>query len=200
MRPSALSMMLAIGISGCTAPPLPEDHFYRLELGAPAAIQGQLRIDGALTVQRIRMGGMYGKRPLLYSTAHAPTELRQYHYHYWVDNPARLIQEQLSMYLRGANIARGVAMPVAGATADYQVDGTVHRFEQQLDASGARVIVEIELVLSKKADTAALFAKTYRMDVKTRDATALAAAQGLGQVLTQCFAQFVMDLRNTDFH
>src|SRR3989344_2043312 len=160
MRPSALSMMLAIGISGCTAPPLPEDHFYRLELGAPAAIQGQLRIDGALTVQRIRMGGMYGKRPLLYSTAHAPTELRQYHYHYWVDNPARLIQEQLSMYLRGANIARGVAMPVAGATADYQVDGTVHRFEQQLVASGGRVR-RIELLL-KASD-----ARTRRIELKS---------------------------------
>ena len=104
------------------------------------------------------------------------------------------------MYLRGANIARGVAPPVAGATADYQVDGAVPRFEQHLDGSGASVIAEIELVLSRKADNAVLFAKTYRMDIKTRNTTALAAAQGLGQALTQCFAQFVTDLSNTDFH
>lgn len=191
----ASALLMIVGLAACTTPPLPEDHFYRLEAGAPLTSQKPNSADTTLTVQRIHMTGVYSERPLLYSTTVAPTELRQYHYHYWVDSPEHLIQEQLAVYLRAAGIAHHVKLANnSAATGDYQVSGNVRRFEQRLSGSGAHALVELELALVRKADSNTLFSKTYRADIATRDSSALASAEGLSQALTQCFAEFVVDL------
>lgn len=195
MRNLATALLLISGLAACAAPPQPEDHFYRLEVGVPTATVAQPQLDGTLTVQRLHMPGVYGERPLLYSTAQAPTELRQYHYHYWIDNPARLIEAQLTAYLRAADIARNVNAPTNGGMADYQISGTVHRLEQRLDRNGAHAIAELELIVTRKADNSALLNRIYRADITTTTASALAAAQGMSQALTVCFEQLVADLR-----
>jgi ABC-type uncharacterized transport system auxiliary subunit len=137
---------------------------------------------------------------LLYSSAQAPTELRQYHYHYWTDSPARLIQEQLADYLRAAHLARDVTATPNGAASDYQIIGTVQRFEQRLLGGGAQAYVEMDLTLQRTTDSHRLFSKSYRAAIPTRDSTPLAAAQGLSQALAQCFAAFSTDLRGVNLH
>ena len=192
------SVLLAIiGLTACATPPLPEDHYYRLETVASSTPQIRNGADATVTVLRLNMTGVYNERPLLYSTAAAPTELRQYHYHYWADNPEHLIQEQLADFLRAELIFRRVNLPnnSSAVTDDYQISGSVRRFEQRLDGSGAHALVEIELTLARKTNSSTLLSKIYRADIATRDNTALASAQGLSQALTQCFAQFAADLR-----
>ena len=195
----ASALLVIFSLAACVTPPLPEDHYYRLETTAPATPQAAARNAATLAVQRIHMTGVYGERPLLFSTAQAPTELRQYHYHYWADNPEHLIQEQLAAYLRAAHITGRVNLTDNGvASADYQISGSVRRFEQRLEDSGAHALVELDLTLARRSDSIALLTKTYRADIVTRDNTALASAQGLSQALTQCFAEFVTDLRGID--
>lgn len=196
MSKLAAALLMIFGLVACATPPLPEDHYYRIETSNPATPQTPDHADATLAVLRIHMTGVYSERPLLYSTTAAPTELRQYHYHYWADSPEHLIQEQLASYLRAAHIANRVTLPNSSAvTDDYHVSGSVRRFEQRLDGSGAHALVELELALTRKSDSNTLLSKTYHADIATRDSTALASAQGLSQGLTQCFAQFVADLR-----
>lgn len=196
MRKLAPTLLLTFALAACASPPLPEDHYYRLEIDTPrAAAPATAPLAGSINVERIHMTGIYGERPLLYSSAQAPTELRQYHYHYWADNPARLIQEQLADYLRAARLARDVTATSNSATSDFQLSGTVQRFEQRLDGTNAQAYVALELTLQRTADSHRLFSKTYTADVPTRDNTPLAATQGLSQALAQCFAAFSADLR-----
>jgi ABC-type uncharacterized transport system auxiliary subunit len=195
MRKLAPALLLIFGLAACASPPLPEDHYYRLDIDVSGAAPGAASLAASVNVMRINMTGIYGERPLLYSSAQAPTELRQYHYHYWADSPARLIQEQLADYLRAAHLARDVTALSNGAAADYQINGTVQRFEQRLDNNGAQAYVELELTVLRTADSQRLFSKSYRADIPTRDSTPLAAAQGLSQALGKCFAAFSTDLR-----
>ena len=140
--------LIIVGLAGCATPPLPEDHYYRLEIDAPIASSPE-RKTASVTLARIRMPGVYSERPLLYSTAQAPTELRQYHYHYWADNPERLVQDRLAAFLRAAQIFRDVSVTTNGAAA-YQISGSVQRFEQRLDGSNAHAFVEINLATSAR--------------------------------------------------
>ncbi len=197
MRKLVPTLLLIFGLAACAAPPLPDDHYYRLDIDAPGAAPATPPLMTSINVQRINMVGIYGERPLLYSSAQAPTELRQYHYHFWADSPARLIQEQLADYLRAAHLARDVTATTNGtsAAAAYQLDATVLRFEQTLDGAGARAKVELELTLQRTADGQRVFRKRYRADIPTRDSTPLAATQGLSKALAQCFAAFNTDLR-----
>lgn len=195
MRKLAPTLLLIFGLAACASPPLPEDHYYRLDIDAASAALAAAPFAASINVQRINMTGIYGERPLLYSSAQAPTELRQYHYHYWADSPARLIQEQLADYLRATHFARDVTTLSNGATADYQINGAVQRFEQRLDNKGAQAYVVLELTMLRTADSQRLFSKSYRADIPTRDSTPLAAAQGLSQALMQCFAAFSADVR-----
>jgi ABC-type uncharacterized transport system auxiliary subunit len=198
MRKLAPTLLMIFGLAACASPPLPEDHYYRLEIDAPETAQTAAPLAGSINVQRFHMTGIYGERPLLYSSAQAPTELRQYHYHYWADSPARLIQEQLTDYLRAAHLAREVTAQSDGATAEFQLIGTVQRFEQRRDGAAAQAHVELELTVQRTTDGRRLFSKSYRADIPTRDSTPLAAAQGLGQALAQCFVAFGADLRGSD--
>jgi ABC-type uncharacterized transport system auxiliary subunit len=197
MRKLAPTLLLIVGLAACAAPPLPEDHYYRLDIDAPAAAQATSPFAASISVQHIAMTGIYGERPLLYSSAQSPTELHQYHYHYWADIPARLIQEQLADYLRAAHLARDVTVASNSAASDYQVSGTVQRFEQRLDGAGAKAYVALELGLLRTTDNRRLFSKRYRAEIPTRDNTPLAATQGLSHALSQCFAAFVADLHGS---
>lgn len=200
MQKTASLLLLIAGLAGCATAPLPEDHYYRLENPAPVAAPTAPALVASINVQRVHMTGIYGERPLLYSTTQAPTELHQYHYHYWADSPARLIQEQLTDYLRAASLAREVSDDSSNATAEYQLIGTVQRFEQLRDGAVAQAHVELELTVLRTADGQRLFSKRYRVNLATRDSTPLAAAQGLGQALAQCFAAFGDDLRDNGLH
>ena len=200
MRKLAPTLLLIFGLAACASPPLPEDNYYRLEIDAPVATPATPPLAASINVQRIRMTGIYGERPLLYSSAQVPTELHQYHYHYWADSPARLIQEQLADYLRAAHLAHEVTAVSNSATSEYQLSGTVQRFEQRLDNNGAHAYVALELTLQRTTDSHRLFSKSYRAEIPTRDSTPLAAAQGLSQALTQCFAAFSADVRSNGLH
>ncbi len=197
MRKFAPSLLLLCGLAACAAAPLPEDHYYRLAIALPATAQTAPPPIASINVRRIHMTGIYGARPLLYSSAQTPTELRQYHYHYWADNPARLIQEQLAEYLRAAHLAREVttAASSAGAAAEYQLDATVPRFEQRIDGAGAQAEVMLELTLRRASDGQRIFRKRYRAAIAARDSTPLSATQGLSQALAECFAAFSTDVR-----
>jgi ABC-type uncharacterized transport system auxiliary subunit len=194
MRKIAPFLLLIAGLAACASAPLPEDHYYRLDNLAPGATRLNTARFVSINVQRIHMTGIYGERPLLYSSAQAPTELRQYHYHYWADSPARLIQERLADYLRVARLAGDVTVSSNDAAAEYQLVGTVQRFEQRLEGAGAKADVALELTLLRTADNHRLISKSYHAEIATRDSTPLAAAQGLSLALVQCFAAFGADV------
>ena len=81
-------------LAGCGAPPVPDDHFYRLGEVSSTQKFAQPLIDGKLLVEMPLAAGIRRERAILYSEDPAHVELRRYHYHHWEDQPPRLLQRR----------------------------------------------------------------------------------------------------------
>ena len=141
-------------LSGClgSAPPVPQDHYYRLMVPGPARALAKPVFPGVMSVELLQADGLLRERPLLYSRRGAPHELQQYNYRYWTDAPPRMLQVQLVEYLRRSGLADEVVTPDMRVRADYQISGNAKRLEWSLDGDAARVTVEIELALIRLSD------------------------------------------------
>ena len=56
--------------------------------------------------------GLYRERAILYSENEI--EIKQYHYHHWVDSPSRLLQEHLADMLSSSGISKIVLTTFEG--------------------------------------------------------------------------------------
>ncbi|RMG27637.1 MAG: hypothetical protein D6721_10085 [Gammaproteobacteria bacterium] len=84
-------VFLGLSASGCgTAPPAPEDHYYRLSL-PPGPGLASWPFDRPVRVMPPEADGLYHGRALLYVTPDAPLELHRAHYRFWTAPPTRLL-------------------------------------------------------------------------------------------------------------
>ena len=74
---------LMVGLAACAQPKVPDEHFYRLDAEMPEGLSAPL-FSGVMMVEPFRGNGLTRERPLLYSTADTPLEVKQYNYHYKV--------------------------------------------------------------------------------------------------------------------
>ncbi len=183
-------------LAGCGQTRIPQDHYYRLSLAAPARIAEPV-LSGTLVVKRFDADGLLQGRSIIHSRATTPLEAEAYHYHHWTDIPPVMLQQQLVAYLRNAGIAGLVAGDDADIRPDYLVTGNIRRFERVVDGS-ARGAIELELGLIRAASGRILFSHTYRREMRASGASVMETVVALNKGLTEIYAEFLHDIMAQD--
>jgi cholesterol transport system auxiliary component len=189
-----LASFLAVTTLGaCQQPEVPSDSFYRLKVQTPPAAGKQL--SGILEIDRFTSDGVTGERAIVYTKADSPQTLRQYHYHYWIQPPGRLVQEQIAQSLRAAGAVRQAVMPEMRVQPDYLLKGRLIAFEQALGAK-PRIAVEFEAALSRAKDGGLLKMAVYREEEPARDETPAAAVEAFERALGRAISRLTADVAN----
>ncbi len=190
-----LAVGLVLGLSACfgDAPPVPEDHYYRISLGDPPARGDQPLLAGVVSVEPFDADGLLRDRALVYSVDELANELKQQHYHFWTDTPPRLLQEATASYLRRAGIADAVVTPELRVPADLEVQGHVLRLERLLGGGAPRVAVALRLALVH-ADGRLVTMNDYADEVTCSDDSVGAAVAAFNQALSGIYARFLADI------
>ena len=192
----SLFLLLAPALGACAQPPVPQDTFYRLEVGAPEKVLSALRFQGTLEIERLSADGLTAGRPIVYSRSDRPRELQEYHYHFWTEPPPVMLRDQLVAYLRSAKVASAIVTPEMRVAVDYAITGKIKRLERVIGASpgAAKAVVELELGVRQTAGERLLFLDTYRVETAAAADTVSAAVDAMNEGLNRVFALFVADL------
>jgi len=194
MRVLVFPLILGITLlAGCGHARVPQDHYYRLHLTAPARMERPV-LSGTLAVKRFAADGMLQDRSIVYSRPGKPLEAESYHYHHWTDIPPVMLQQLLVDYLRAANAATVVTMADADIRPGYILSGRVRRIERSIGASAIFGIIELDLGLIHTDSGRVLFNRTYRQDVKADGNTVADTVTALNKALANAYAEFLSDL------
>ncbi|MDA0998524.1 MAG: ABC-type transport auxiliary lipoprotein family protein, partial [Proteobacteria bacterium] len=138
------ALLLAV-LTGCgSAPPVPEDKYYRLQAVLAAAPLQQPKFNGTLEVERFSADGLTAGRPIVYSAQNDPSGLQEYHYHFWTQPPTVMLRDEIVTYLRAANVAKTVVTPEMRLNPEYVMAGKIRRLEQ-IVGSPSRAVLDIEI-------------------------------------------------------
>ncbi len=190
-RALALTILGMVAACGGTAS-VPENHFYRLEVDAPAA-SGSRLLNGVLEVDRLLATGALSQRAIVYRHQDNPHQLKAYHYHFWNEAPGILLQAELTAYLRAAGIANKVMTPEMRARPQYAVTGRVVKLERVVGGA-PKGAIEMNLVLRRLSDSTILTSRSYNRDVTPTDETLTALVRALSAAAGDIFQEFVGDV------
>ena len=126
MKRCILILLFFILTSCVKQPPLPTDHYYRLP--PLQSINTNEELINSISVIIFQADGLYRERAILYSENEI--EIKQYHYHHWVDSPSRLLQEYLAERLRLSKISKVVLTTFEG-NSSVIIKGKIKAFEQK---------------------------------------------------------------------
>jgi cholesterol transport system auxiliary component len=184
--------LAALGLAACAQPDLPRDHFYRLDVPAPAALPAP-RLDGALMVDRFTAVGLVAGRSIVFSEAVRPSELSEYHYHFWVEPPAVMLQDGLVAFLRAARLAETVVTPGLRREPDHLLVGRIKRLEQ-VTGPAPKAVVELEFALKRVKDDRLIWLESYRSEVPARDGSVAAGVEAIGRGVADIYGRFLGDV------
>ena len=187
-----LILTVVATIGGCIGGPAPQDHFYRLELLAPATPLNPAPLNGTLQVMRPWADALTGERPLLYRQNSEASQLHRHAYHRWVDSPTLILQQEIARYLRASQIAEQVVTPELRVKADYLLSCRILKFERVLGDS-PRVVMELELGLTHMKDRQALMLQTYREEQKANGDGVAASVGAYNLALSNILNRFLAD-------
>ncbi len=178
--------------AACASGPAPKDHFYRLEVAAPAALPAP-RLAGTLAVNRFRADALTNERQILYRENDTTTEVGRLAYQRWVDSPTIMVQGQLARYLRDAGVAKRVVTPAVRVRPDFLISGRIARLEWVLGAS-PQVVVELQLAITRPNDGKLLVHRTYSGVAPVDGSSAGKAVEAFDRALGEIFARFLADI------
>lgn len=185
--------LLALLLAACAAqPPVPEDNYYRLPEATLPPAGGTL--GHTLALKRFVTDGLHSERALLYCEADMPLQLRQYHYHHWLDSPPRLIQEHMISALRSAHVADTVLNYDPVERNGLQLSGKIRSFEHRRAGDKATVIIDMELRLDGDAGKL-LFVHDYRVEQVAASAQPRELVMAYGEALQKLYGLFLADWR-----
>jgi ABC-type uncharacterized transport system auxiliary subunit len=185
--------MLGLVLVACVAGPAPEDHFYRLELGAPPDALDPPPLPGALSVLRLRTDAVTGERQILFHRRSDPIEVHRHTYHYWLDPPATMLQTQLVAYLRSARAAHVVSDELR-VRADFVLSGRIVALERLLGDGESGVAVELEFTLMREADRQVVLQHTYREEREVEGRGMSRSVGAFSEAVRQIFDRLLVDL------
>ena len=178
-------------VAGCSSPPVPTDTFYNLTSGRAAIGAGAAQLGGIVEVPRFRADGVINERAIVYRAS--ATEQRQYTYHYWAEPPAIMVQRSFIDALRIAGSFDQVAGPEMRAGRDYELIGTLRRFEHDVSRVQGRAAVEMEVALRQVRGGETLFLKTYESERSAgRDISG--AVEALSAAVNDIIAEVLQDI------
>lgn len=191
--PVIVGVLWLASVLGCASQaPVPEDNFYRLQLDT--AIAASSKLPATVAVARLQSSGVNNARALVYHDVSQPLQLRQYHYHYWIDTPPRLLQEELVSYLRRTGFAERVLSAAPGVRADYLISGKIRQFEESRSPQGSAVTVALELELLRRRDRKILMVKDYTHREAVNGTSMHDVAHAYTNSVTRIFRSFVDDI------
>ena len=195
-RPLILLPILA-ALAGCfgSAPPVPNEQFFRLIAAAPAE-PAPKKVSGGIEIVPFAGEGVVSERPLLL-TPHSGRKLEQRNYAYWADAPPQMMRDQLVSYLRQVGIADHVVPSRLRIESAYAVRGTIKRLEQLIGGSSGAVI-SLELEVLENSSDRLILSKVYTAEKPTSGQSIDSSVGALNDGLDEIFAAFVSDLVEAD--
>lgn len=191
-----LGLLALLLLTACvSAPPIPEERFYRLPAVEPAAAVATPIFSGTLAVGAMDSAGIYRERALLHSSSERPTQLLRYHYRSWTDAPPRLLQDHLIRFLREANAAPVVITDNARSRWQHLLNGKLRRFERVTTTTGSSAVVEIEFQLFRDNQSGPLLVKDYTAALEVEGDTVDEAVTAFASGLSQIYQQLLADLQ-----
>jgi ABC-type uncharacterized transport system auxiliary subunit len=184
--------MIVLSVIGCTAPVVPQDRYYRIEVAPPAS--GTIMLNNSVEMDRFQAVGLTAGRALIYTTDTNGHVMQEYNYDFWYKPPSVMLRDALIGYLRNANVTNAIVTPEMRAEANYLLNGRILRFETHRGAS-PKAVVELELGVSDTRTGAVLIIRSYRTDVPAADGTVDAAVVAANKAVADIFARFLKDLR-----
>ena len=192
MKRYILIPFLFILTSCVKQPPLPTDHYYRLP--ALQGINTDQEIIDSISVINFQADGLYRERAILYSENEV--EIKQYHYHHWVDSPNRLLQEYLAERLRLSNISKVVLTTFEG-NSNLIIKGKIKAFEQKRLSSKNSAFVSIEFRADRNNESQPILYKQYTQVVDSEDSSVTSAISAFGIAVNSIYESFYNDLKET---
>jgi ABC-type uncharacterized transport system auxiliary subunit len=185
--------VIAIASCSFSGGQIPADHYYRL----PEALvekNDQFKFDSFL-LNPVRVEGLYHERSILYVEKPSPLEVKRYHYHYWVETPAKLIRKYAYSYLSKSGISRKVSLITNSQSADVETDITIVNLERIMDQGSAQILISLRLSAKYGEGSQGRFNRLYTETVKVDSNAMHATIEAFGSGLNQIMDKFVADLR-----
>lgn len=190
-----LVLGLLLLLSACqSAPPVAQDKYFRLSVsGGPTLTQPVLH--DAMYVAPLRADGLYAERAMLYASLERPRELQQYHYQFWSEPPALLLQEHLRASLQANHLATQVTDAASANRVGYWLNGKILRLEKLTDKNQSKAIVELRLVLQKTKPFEILWEHNYAAEEAIADHSQNAYVIATELALQRIYGQLGQDVK-----
>ena len=180
---------------GCgSAPPVPEDQYYRLQAVYTSKPLAEKILLGTIEVDRFVADGLTSQRAVVYSEIETPNQVRAYHYDFWIKSPTVMLRDELVSFLRASKISDAVVTPEMRVKSEYALTGKIRHLEQVKMKSGYRTILEIELGLRKPRTGKLLFLDTYRLENDANGPDVASAVVSLNTALSYIYSEFLTSI------
>lgn len=194
LRRLAALLALCAFAAGCgSAPPVPNEQFYRLIASEPTGASAN-PLPGVLEVSPFAAEGVLAERPLLF-TANKGRKLEQRNYAYWTEAPPQMLRNQIITYLAGAKAAPDIVQTELRVPAKYQLKGVLRRLEQSLGNPPGGVIA-IDFSLIEKETDHLVFSGSYLAEKPAASDTIDAAVDAMNAGLDEILGALLQDIES----
>ncbi len=185
-----ISLFTILILTACSSQaPLPTDHYYRLpEL---TGISADTERVNSISVIMFQADGLFKERAIVHSADEI--ELEQYHYHHWVDSPARLLQGRLAEILRISAFSRTVLTTFEG-NSDLIIKGQLKSFERIKNADTDKVNVSLHLRVDKNNGGLPVLYKEYNETIAVKGHSMISVINAFNSAINSIFNEFYIDL------
>jgi len=182
-------------LSSCVAaPPVPEDHFYRLQAVNASEPFTRAVFPGTIEVDRFVADGLTSERGIVFSEISQPNQVKAYHYHFWIKPPTIMLRDELVTFLRASKISDAVVTPEMRVHADFALTGKIKHLEQIRAKKKTRILLEVEIGLRRPDNGKLLFLDSYRVETVAGNESVNAAVESLDEALSIVYTEFLTDI------
>lgn len=184
-----IQLLTACGIGGGS---IPGDHFYRVPVVSLPAQPAPV-LDEIL-VKPVKVSGLLHDRAILYVELDKPLELQRYHYNFWAESPANLVQNALYQGFASAGLATRVTRELGNTRPEMVLSSHLRHFERHINGSEVSAEVELDVTLSSEVNQELNWSKTYRSSQAVNSLNMHDSANAFGIALESVASQLLNDI------
>ena len=191
-----LLALLIFVLAGCKSmPPVPADKYYRIE-SVTTETDAPALLNESLYIAPMRADGPYAERAMLYATAAQPRELQQYHYLFWSETPAVLLQEHIRASFEAMHIAPHVTDISMASGIGYLLNVRILRLEKINDQGGAaHAVVSLHFALQRVKSYETMLERSYTAEVAMADGSQHSYVLACEAALKNIYDLFAKDVK-----